>query len=56
MNNMKNTITFITIAIILYIIVAFCTWNIAWVTTHFLARIFYLVACITLSIPFMKQH
>ena len=53
---MKNTIIFITVAIITYIVIAFCTWNIAWITTHILARIFYLTACVVFSIPFMKQH
>lgn len=54
---MKNTITFITVAIIVYMIIAFCTWNINWVaTTHWLARACYVIATITFSLPFMKQH
>lgn len=54
---MRNTITFITVATILYIIIAFCTWNINWVATaHWLSRVFYITAIIAFSIPLMKQH
>ena len=57
MNNMKNIITFTIVAIIVYMIITFCSWNITWVATaHWIARAFYLIACITFSIPFMKQH
>ena len=56
-NNMKNIITFITVAIIIYIIIAFCTWNINWVSTAYCsARAGYIIAVIIFSIPFMKQH
>lgn len=54
---MKNTIIFITIAIIVYMIIAFCTWDINWVATaHWLSRVFYIVAIVAFSIPFIKQH
>lgn len=53
---MKNTITFIITAIIIYIVIAFCTWNINWAaTTHCVFRILYLTACVVFSIPFMKH-
>lgn len=53
---MKNTITFITVAIIVYMIIAFCTWNINWVaTTHWLSRAFYIIATVAFSIPFIKH-
>ena len=55
MNNMKNIITFTIVAIIVYMIIAFCTWDIGWIATaHWIARAFYLIACITFSIAFMK--
>lgn len=53
---MKNIITFITVAIIIYIIIAFCTWNINWVATaHWLSRVFYIAAIVAFSIPFIKH-
>lgn len=54
---MKNTITFIIVAIITYIIIAFCVWNVNWVATaHWLSRVFYITAVVAFSIPFMKQR
>ena len=54
---MKNTITFIITVIAIYMIIAFCSWNINWVaTTHWIFRVFYLIACVVFAIPFMKQH
>lgn len=52
MITMKHIIKFIITAILLYVIIAFITWDIKWITVHWVIRTVYLILSIMFTIPF----